>query len=78
MFCSIAHKRADAIPVLETGFDDGLVELRDLPLQHRPQVLPQLIVVLLQFLLILSLVWCDQVPVLLDCLPTPAPHIHLQ
>lgn len=74
MFCSLAHKRAHAVPVLQTGFDDGLVKLRDLPLQHGPQVLPQLIVVLLQLLLILSLVGCDQVLVLLDCLPTPVPH----
>lgn len=78
MYHSLARKSADAVPAFQTGFDDGLVELRDLPLQHRPQVFPQLIVVLLQLLLILSLVRCDQVLVLLDCLSTPAPHRHLQ
>lgn len=78
MFCLIAREEKYAVPVLQTGFDDGLIQLRDLSLQHGPQVLPQLIVVLLQLLLILSLVWCDQELVLFHCFPTPAPHTHLQ
>lgn len=59
------------LPVLQPGPDDGLVELRNLPLQHRPQALSKAVVVLLQLLLVLLLVRCDQVFVLLHCLTTP-------
>ena len=60
------------LPVLQSWLDDGFIELRDLPLQHGPQVLPQPVVVLLQLLLVLLLVRSDQVLVLLHGLPTPA------
>lgn len=59
------------LPVLEPRPDDGLIELGNLPLQHGPQALSQAVVVLLQLLLVLLLVQCDQVLVLLNCLPTP-------
>lgn len=60
------------LPVLQTRPDDGFIELRNLPLQHRPQVLSQAVVVLPQLLLVLFLVRCDQVLILLDCLTTPS------
>lgn len=59
------------LPVLQPRPDDGLIELRDLPLQHGPKALSEAAVVLLQLLLVLLLVRCDQVLVLLHCLSTP-------
>lgn len=59
------------LPVLQPGPDDGFIELRNLPLQHGPQVLSEAVVVLLQLLLVLFLVRCDQMLVLLNRLPTP-------
>lgn len=58
------------LPFLQPGPDDGFVELGNLSLQHWPQVLPQPVVVLLQLLLVLFLVQCDQVLILLNCLAT--------
>lgn len=58
------------LPFLQSGPDDGFVELRNLSLQHWPQVLLQPVVVLLQLLLVLFLVQCDQVLILLNCLAT--------
>lgn len=66
-----ALKWCVCLPVLQSRPDDGLIELGDLSLQHRPQAFSQAVVVLLQFLLVLLLVWCDQVLILLDCLATP-------
>lgn len=63
-------------PVLQPRSNDGFIELGDLPLQHGPQVLSQAVVVLLQLLLVLFLVRCDQVLILLDCLTTPAGQKH--
>ena len=60
------------LPVLQSWLDDGFIELRDLPLQHGPKVLPQPVVVLLQLLLVLLLVRPDQVLILLHSLPAPA------
>lgn len=60
-----------SLPVLQPRPDDGLIELRDLPLQHGPQVLSKAVVILLQLLLVLLLVRSDQVLVLLHCLSTP-------
>lgn len=60
------------LPVLHPRPYDGLIELRNLPLQHRPQALSKAVVVLLQLLLVLLLVRRDQVFVLLHCLTTPA------
>lgn len=59
------------LPVLQPRPDDGLVELGNLPLQHGPQALSQPVVVLLQLLLVLLLVRCNQVLVLLNSLATP-------
>lgn len=59
------------LPVLQPWPDDGLIELRDLPLQHGPQALSKAVVILLQLLLVLLLVRRDQVLVLLHCLSTP-------
>lgn len=59
------------LPALQLGPDDGFIELRDLPLQHRPQAFSEAVVVFLQLLLVLFLVQCDQVLVLLNCLTTP-------
>lgn len=58
------------LPVLQAGPNDGFIELGNLPLQHRPQVLSEPVVVLLQLLLVLFLVRCDQVLVLLNGLAT--------
>lgn len=63
------------LPVLQARPDDGFIELRNLPLQHGPQALSQPVVVLLQLLLVLFLVKCDQVLILLNCLTTPAERI---
>lgn len=60
-----------SLPVLQPWPDDGLIELRDLPLQHGPQALSKAVVILLQLLLVLLLVRRDQVLVLLHCLSTP-------
>lgn len=60
-----------SLPVLQPWPDDGLIELRDLPLQHGPQALSKAVVILLQLLLVLLLVRSDQVLVLLHCLSTP-------
>lgn len=59
------------LPGLQPRPDDGFVELGNLPLQHRPQALPQAVVVLLQLPLVLRLVRRDQVLVLLNGLATP-------
>lgn len=59
------------LPVLQPRPDDGFIELRNLPLKHRPQAFSKAVVVLLQLLLVLFLVRCDQVLVLLNCLATP-------
>lgn len=59
------------LPALQLRPDDGFIELGDLPLQHRPQAFSEAVVVLLQLLLVLFLVRCDQVLVLLNRLTTP-------
>lgn len=58
------------LPVLQSRPDYGFIELGYLPLQHGPQALSQAVVVFLQLLLVLFLVWCDEVFVLLNCLTT--------
>lgn len=71
LFCLlfvICLLRWHRLPVLQPGPDDGFIELGNLSLQHRPQVLSEPVVVLLQLLLVLFLVRCDQVLVLLNCL----------
>lgn len=60
------------VPILDARFDDGLVELRDLSLQHWPQVLSQFVVVFLHLLLVLLLIRSDELLVLLNSLSTPA------
>lgn len=59
------------LPVFKPGPDDGFIQLGDLPLQHWPQAFPQPVVILLQLLLVLFLVRCDEVLVFLNCLSTP-------
>lgn len=71
---SVACLTWQVLPVLQPRPDDGLIELGDLPLQHGPKALSEAAVVLLQFLLVLLLVRCDQVLVLLHCLSTPTAH----
>lgn len=56
------------LPIPQPGPDDGFIELGNLSLQHRPQVLSEPFIVLLQLLLVVCLVRCDQVLVLLNCL----------
>lgn len=60
------------VPILDARFDDGLVELRDLSLQHGPQVLSQFVVVFLHLLLVLLLIRSNELLVLLNSLSTPA------
>lgn len=60
-----------SLPVLQPWPDDGLIEFRDLPLQHGSQALSKAVVILLQLLLVLLLVRSDQVLVLLHSLSTP-------
>lgn len=52
-----------------------LVEIWNFPLDHGPEVLFQLVVVLFEFLLIFPLVSCDETLVFLHGLPTSEIHI---
>lgn len=71
ILCSTEAVPFEGISVLDARFDDGLVELWDLSLQHWPQVLSQFIVVFLHLLLVLLLIGSDELLVLLNGLSTP-------
>lgn len=58
------------LPLLTVHSEYGLVELWDFPLNHGPEAVPQLVVVLLQFLLVLPLLCGNEPPVLLYGLTT--------
>lgn len=53
------------LPLLTVNSEYGLVELWDFPLDHGPEAVPQLVVVLLELLLVLPLLRRDEPPVLL-------------
>lgn len=53
------------LPLLTVNSEYGLVELWDFPLDHGPEAVPQLVIVLLELLLVLPLLRCDEPPVLL-------------
>lgn len=53
------------LPLLTVSSEYGLVELRDFPLHHGPEAVPQLVIVLLELLLVLPLLRRDEPPVLL-------------
>lgn len=53
------------LPLLTVNPEYGLVELWNFPLNHGPEAVPQLVVVLLQFLLVLPLLCGNEPPVLL-------------
>lgn len=57
-------------PLLTVNSEYWLVEFRNFPLDHWSEVLFQLVVVLLKFLLILPLICCDETLVFLYGFPT--------
>lgn len=57
------------LPLLTLNSEYGLVEFWNFPLNHWPEVLFQLVIVLLEFLLILPLIGCDETLVFLHSLP---------
>lgn len=61
-------------PLLTLDCEYWLVEVWDFPLDHGPEVLFQLVVVLFEFLLVFPLVCCDETPVLLHGLTASETH----
>ena len=57
------------LPLLTVNSEYWLVEFRNFPLDHWSEVLFQLVVVLLEFLLILPLICCDETFVFLYSFP---------
>ena len=66
---------APFLPLLTLNSEYWFVEFWNFPLDHGPEVLFQLVVVLLEFLLVFPLVCCDEAPVFLYGLTTPEMHI---